>query len=113
MNRGAEAEQHAAQFLQQRGLMLLHKNYRCRLGEIDLIMRDGATVVFVEVRLRSRSEFGGPAASIGATKQIRLRRTAEHYLSTLRHTPPCRFDAVLLDGRGNVGLEWIRNAFGV
>ncbi len=111
MNRGAEAEQRAAQFLQRRGLMLLHKNYRCRLGEIDLIMRDGATVVFVEVRLRSRSDFGGPAASIGATKQTRLRRTAEHYLSTLRHTPPCRFDAVLLRSREPAQVEWIRNAF--
>lgn len=112
MNRGAQAEQHAAEFLQRRGLTLLHQNYRCRHGEIDLIMRDGATLVFVEVRLRSRSDYGGPAASIGATKQSRLVRTAEHYLSTLRHTPPCRFDAVLLHNRENTGVEWIRNAFG-
>ncbi len=112
MNSGAEAEQQAAQFLQQRGLTLLHQNYRCRHGEIDLIMRDGATLVFVEVRLRSRSDFGGPAASIGTTKQGRLVRTAEHYLSTLRYTPPCRFDAVLLRSREIVEVEWIRNAFG-
>jgi putative endonuclease len=108
---GARAEQHAAEFLQRRGLTLLHHNYRCRHGEIDLIMRDGATLVFVEVRLRSRSDFGGAAASIDAAKQGRLVRTAQHYLSALRHVPPCRFDAVLLHTAEGAGVEWIRNAF--
>lgn len=111
MTSGAQAEDYAAQYLQQRGLTLLHRNYRCRHGEIDLIMRDGAALVFVEVRLRSRSDFGGPAASIGALKQGRLVRTAQHFLSTLRHTPPCRFDAVLLHDPTGEGVEWIKNAF--
>ncbi len=111
MSRGAQAEQLAAQFLQQRGLALVQRNYRCRYGEIDLIMRDGATVVFVEVRLRSRADFGGAAASIGAVKQGRLVRTAQHYLSTLRSMPPCRFDALLLQSVGGTEIEWLKNAF--
>ncbi len=111
MSSGAEAEQLAAKFLLQNGLSLLHQNYRCRFGEIDLIMQDGATVVFVEVRLRSRADFGGAAASIGRAKQGRLLTTARHYLSTLRKTPSCRFDAVLLNSADGEQLEWIKNAF--
>jgi putative endonuclease len=110
---GAQAEQLAAQFLQQRGLVLLQHNYRCRHGEIDLIMRDGDMLVFVEVRLRSSNNFGGAAASIGAIKQHKLLRTAQQYLSTLRHVPPCRFDAVLFHSVDNaMDIEWVKNAFG-
>ncbi len=111
MSRGAQAEQLAAQFLQRHGLALLQQNYRCRCGEIDLVMRDGATLVFVEVRLRSRADFGGAAASIGRTKQGRLVRTAQHYLSTLRSIPPCRFDTVLLHSADGHEIEWVKNAF--
>lgn len=111
MNIGAQAEQLAAQFLQRHGLSLLHCNYRCRYGEIDLIMRDGETLVFVEVRLRSRQDFGGAAASIGAIKQARLLKTAQHYLSSLKHMPACRFDAVLLQKGDSSGIEWVKNAF--
>ena len=109
--RGAQAERLAAQFLQGRGLKLLQQNYRCRYGEIDLILQDADTLVFAEVRLRKHSNFGGAAASINAAKQGRLIRTAQHYLSTLAHIPPCRFDAVLLDTLENPIPEWIRNAF--
>ncbi len=109
--RGAQAERLAAQFLQGRGLKLLQQNYRCRYGEIDLILQDADTLVFAEVRLRKHSNFGGAAASINAAKQGRLIRTAQHYLSTLAHIPPCRFDAVLLDTLENPSPEWIRNAF--
>ncbi len=112
MNSGAQAEQLAASFLQKNGLSLLHQNYRCRFGEIDLIMEDGATVVFVEVRLRSRADFGGAAASIGKTKQAKLLTTARHYLSTLRKIPPCRFDAILLNSAEGGQVEWVKNAFG-
>jgi len=108
---GAQAEQQAAQFLRQQGLLLLQQNYRCRYGEIDLVMRDGATLVFVEVRLRSSTDFGGAAASIDSTKQGRLLRTAQHYLSTLRHMPPCRFDALLLHTTDGADIEWVKNAF--
>ncbi len=111
MKPGAEAEQVAAQFLQRHGLTLTHANYRCRFGEIDLILRDGATLVFAEVRQRSRGDFGGAAASIDARKQQRLILTAQHYLANLPSAPSCRFDAVLLDGAGNI--DWIKNAFGL
>jgi putative endonuclease len=105
---GARAEQLAAQYLQQQGLKPVAQNYRGRFGEIDLIMQDGATLVFVEVRLRRNAGFGGAAASIDARKQQRIVRTAQQYLATLAHTPPCRFDAVLM---GESGVEWLRNAF--
>ncbi len=112
MTKGAQAEQLAAEFLQRCGLGLLQRNFRCRYGEIDLIMRDGATLVFVEVRLRGSNDFGGAAASITAEKQGRLLRTAQHYLSALRHSPPCRFDAVLMRNADGAGIEWVKNAFG-
>ena len=111
MKPGAQAETIAAQFLQRHGLKLVESNYRCRHGEIDLILRDGTTLVFAEVRLRSRDDFGGAAASIDGCKQYRLVLTAQHYLASLPSTPPCRFDAVLLDGAGNI--EWLKNAFEV
>jgi putative endonuclease len=109
--RGARAEQHAAEYLQHQGLKLLHRNYRCRFGEIDLILLDGATLVFAEVRLRGGSNFVGAAASITATKQGRLVRTAQHFLATLSDTPPCRFDVVLFDALNSDSPEWVRNAF--
>jgi putative endonuclease len=110
-NRGAQAEQLAARYLQQHGLKLLHRNYRCRFGEIDLILQDGATLVFAEVRLRGRNNYVGAAASITATKQGRLVRTAQHYLTTLSSIPPCRFDVILFDVLDNSVPEWVRNAF--
>jgi putative endonuclease len=112
MKAGAQAEQTAAQYLQRQGLQLLQSNYRCRFGEIDLIMKERDTLVFAEVRLRSRSEFGGAAASIDARKQHKLILAAQHYLSTVSPTPPCRFDAVLLSSaEGSAGVEWLKNAF--
>lgn len=111
MASGEQAEQLAADYLRRQGLSLVARNYRCRYGEIDLIMRDGASLVFVEVRQRSRSDYGGAAASIGVAKQGRLLRTAQHYLSTLRKVPPCRFDALLLQSADGAGLEWVKNAF--
>ena len=110
--KGVQAENLAAKFLQHQGLKLLQQNYRCRFGEIDLIMQDGDALVFAEVRLRSRSDFGGAAASINTAKQAKLVRTAQHYLATLGHTTPCRFDAVLLQASDGGNIEWIRDAFG-
>ncbi len=111
MSSGAEAERLAARFLQQQGLILLEQNYRCRYGEIDLVMRDGAALVFVEVRLRTSKGFGGAAASITAAKQAKLIRTAQHYLSSLKQTPPCRFDAVLMQALEGAQPEWLKDAF--
>ena len=110
-HRGRHAENLAALFLQQQGLKLVARNYRCRFGEIDLIARDGKTLVFVEVRMRTSDQFGGAAASITAGKRHKLLRTARHYLAGATRTPACRFDALLVNGADN-SVEWLKNAFG-
>ncbi len=104
---GRAAEALAADHLARHGLKVLARNYRCRGGEIDLVCRDGTTLVFVEVRLRTSRDFGGAAESITAAKQRRIALAARHYLAG-KPWPACRFDAVLLDG---AHIEWIRNAF--
>lgn len=106
--RGAAAEDRAAAYLTQQGLKLVARNFRCRGGEIDLIMRDGASLVFVEVRARARADFGGAAASITAAKQARIILAARHYLAQHRVDAPCRFDAVLIQSGQ---LQWLRAAF--
>lgn len=108
---GKLAEQWAAQYLQQQGLQPVAQNYRSRFGEIDLIMQDGRTLVFIEVRLRRSADFGGAAASIDGHKQQRIIRTAQQYLASLAHTPPCRFDVVLMDDAQGKQAQWLRNAF--
>ncbi|MFZ5555904.1 MAG: YraN family protein [Pseudomonadota bacterium] len=108
---GEQAETQAAALLAARGLRLVQRNYRCRFGEIDLIMRDGKTLVFVEVRARTHRGYGGAAASIDANKQARVVRAARHYLATLRELPACRFDAVLFEADGTA--HWIPSAFEV
>lgn len=106
--KGRAAEQAATDYLAARGLRLVDRNWRCKGGEIDLVMRDGATLVFVEVRARGGMGFGGAAASITAAKQARVILAARHYLAAKGLDAPCRFDAVLVqDGR----LEWLRGAF--
>ena len=109
-HRGQEAEEHAFEYLRRHGLTEVARNYRCRFGEIDLIMRDGQTLVFVEVRMRASSAFGGAQASIDARKQRKLLSAARHYIGSTGRIPDCRFDAVLLNG--DTRIEWIRNAFG-
>lgn len=109
--RGADAETMAAAFLEKQGLRVIERNYRCRLGEIDLVARDGATTVFVEVRRRRSGAFGGAAESITAGKRLKLVKAARHYVSSLKTLPQCRFDALLIEGEPP-RIEWIRNAFG-
>lgn len=105
--KGAAAEESAASYLAARGLRVIGRNFRVRGGEIDLICRDGNSVVFVEVRLRRRSDYGGAAASITAAKQAKIIMAARHWLA--RHgEAPCRFDCVLTDGEH---IEWLRDAF--
>jgi putative endonuclease len=108
---GDMAERLAERYLQDAGLKRVARNFRCRMGEIDLIMQDGGYLVFVEVRLRKHQEFGGAAASIDRQKQQRIVKAAEHYLATLARTPPCRFDVVLLDALEDARIDWIRSAF--
>jgi len=104
---GDAGEDRALAYLEQQGLSLLQRNFRCRGGEIDLIMKDKSALVFVEVRKRTPSRFGGAAASIDMHKQTRLTTAAQVYLQSLRTVPPCRFDVVAIDGEQ---LNWIRNA---
>ncbi|MBZ0104354.1 MAG: YraN family protein [Sulfuricella denitrificans] len=108
METGKAAENTAASFLQSQGLRLVERNYRCRMGEVDLIMEHGDTLVFVEVRLRRSERYGGAAASITGHKQRKLIHAAQHYLQQITKQPPCRFDALLLDG---ARIEWIKDAF--
>lgn len=110
VHKGAAAEARALAYLQGRGLQPVARNWRVRGGEIDLIMRDGAVLVFVEVRARSSAAYGGAAGSIGATKQARLIQAARAYLAGLSRTPACRFD-VVTEQSGE--LHWLRDAFQV
>jgi putative endonuclease len=110
---GRHAEQLAEHYLTQQGLRLLERNFRCRSGEIDLIMTDNETVVFVEVRYRKHQSFGGAAASVDQRKQRRLLLAAQHYLQRSNNMERlCRFDVVAIspatDGQNNV--QWISNA---
>lgn len=109
-SRGADAEQAAEAFLRARGLRCITRNFRCRMGEIDLVMQDGDTLVFVEVRQRKSNAYGGAAESIDAAKRRRLVAAAHFYLSRSPALPPCRFDAVLITGTAKP--DWIRDAFG-
>nr|WP_315592966.1 YraN family protein [uncultured Cupriavidus sp.] len=106
---GALAEDRALAYLQRQGLVPVLRNYRCKGGEIDLIMRGADDMlVFVEVRQRSGRGFGGAAQSITPAKQRRVLHAATHYLATLENMPPCRIDVVALEpGR----LEWLPGAF--
>lgn len=110
---GNMAEDLASAHLTQAGLRILTRNYRVRGGEIDCIALDGNTLVFVEVRLRRNTRFGGAAASIDARKQHRIIHAARCYL--LRYPRqaerPCRFDCVLLDILNADQLAWIKDAF--
>jgi len=110
MNAGDRAEQIAAAYLQNKGLAVIESRYRCRWGEIDLILRDRDTLVFAEVRLRRSRTFGGAAASVDRRKQERLIATARHYLAGKRESA-CRFDVVLLERIDPPRIEWIRDAF--
>ncbi|TVT46869.1 MAG: YraN family protein [Denitromonas halophila] len=111
--RGQIAEQMAEAHLNAAGLRTLARNFRCRGGELDLVCHDGKSVVFVEVRLRGRSDFGGAAASITPRKQARIVLAARHWLAQAGRlaNAPCRFDVVLLDALDSTRIEWIRGAF--
>lgn len=105
---GDAAENRALYHLKQQGLTLVERNFQCKGGEIDLIMREREILVFVEVRKRADARHGGAAASITARKQARLIVAAQVFLQQCRQLPECRFDVIAIDG---ADLAWLRNAF--
>ena len=106
---GDSAEDQVLDYMIRQGLTLVTRNYSCRAGEIDLIMKDGAQLVFLEVRYRARAEFGSALESVTPTKQRKLIVTAQRYLQQLGEIPACRFDVV---GMGkDRQIHWIKDAF--
>ncbi len=112
---GQQAEALACSFLEQQGLRLITKNYRCALGEIDIIMFDGAIVVFIEVRLRRLGRFGRAEDSITRRKQQKIIRTAQYFRKTYPNysSQTCRFDIVAYNGHdpGKTSPHWLTQAF--
>jgi putative endonuclease len=109
---GQMAEDRALRYLQQRGLKLIERNFRCKGGEIDLILAEPAAasnlLVFVEVRQRSSPRYGGAAASVTRNKQAKLIVAAQIFLQRYTDPPACRFDVIAIEGDA---IEWIRQAF--
>ncbi len=110
---GTEAEDLAVEYLKNRGLTLLRRNYHCRRGEIDLIMHDGNFLAFIEVRYRKNNLYGSAAESVTGKKQHRLLTTANYYLQNENcgADTACRFDVITLSGEKNPQIDWIKDAF--
>lgn len=108
---GDGAENMACSYLQKQGLKLIERNYHSRRGEIDLIMQQDATLVFIEVRLRANDHYGSAAESITPQKQRRIIAVAQHYLQKHPSSLACRFDAVAISGNTAPSINWIPNAF--
>lgn len=112
LKRGQLAEDMALDFLKQKGLSLVDRNYRTRFGEIDLIMKDESHIVFVEVRFRSSNQFGGAAMSVDHRKQKKLIKCAQHYIANSSTTLGFRFDVVAISPSNTQHeIQWITNAF--
>lgn len=110
---GADAEERARRYLERQGLVTIERNFHSRRGEIDLVMQDRDTLVFVEVRFRSSSRFGSAAESVTPAKQQRIIDTARYFLNCRRQWGDyvCRFDVLAISGRAQQDIEWIRDAF--
>jgi putative endonuclease len=110
---GRGAEDQALQFLQDQGLKLIARNWRCKAGELDLVMREAETVVIAEVRSRGRSDYGTAVETVDRRKQAKLVRATRLLLAGRPDLAerPLRFDIVTLDGAGQI--EWLREAFDV
>lgn len=115
VRRGRDAESLACRYLQTQGLKLIERNYQRRPGEIDLIMMDASSLVFVEVRYRRHARFGSGAESVDRRKQARITACAQLYLQAHPEMAvrPCRFDVISIGGEpGDPAMEWIQDAFG-
>ncbi|MBR9867876.1 YraN family protein [uncultured Amphritea sp.] len=115
---GRDAEQRALNYLIQKGLKLINRNYHCRFGEIDLIMQDKEQLVFIEVRSRRHSHWGGAGLSVDFRKQKKLIKTASYFLSQQKSSnlPVCRFDVIAFEankdnGSGDSCPIWYKDAF--
>jgi len=112
---GFDAEQLADKFLKRQGLVPVTRNFRCRLGEIDLIVRDGDAIVFVEVRYRASNRFSRAGLTVDIHKQRKLIRTAALFTSQRSKYANCvmRFDVVAIDAdeHGKKTIDWIKDAF--
>jgi len=114
LSAGRRAEDQALAHLKERGLRLIERNYRCRLGEIDLIMEDDFGLIFVEVRYRASDRYGGALESIDGRKRARIMAAASQYLASRRIDRRVRFDVVALSPSGDrLALQWIKDAFQV
>ena len=112
--KGRQAEDVAAGFLESSGYRIVERNFTCRIGEIDIIARQNGELVFVEVRSRSSQSTVNPAYSVNRTKQQKIARVAQYYLATrCRGTPPCRFDVVIVNMGPTPEVRLIPDAFQV
>lgn len=107
--RGESAEEQAHRFLIDKGLKPVSRNFRCKQGELDLIMTDRQTLVIVEVRFRKTDKYGSAVESITRAKQARIIAATHIYLSSKKADRPIRFDVIAISGNGNI--DWIQNAF--
>lgn len=109
---GKAAEDLALTYLTNKGLKLVERNYSCRRGEIDLIMEDNRTLIFIEVRYRKTNTYGSALESITPQKQAKLITCASHYLTQQKINKPTRFDAIAVSpGRDTMTVEWVPDAF--
>lgn len=109
---GSAAEERAAQLLRRSGCEILARNFRCRMGELDIVARRGGLLIIAEVRLRSSARFGGAAASITSAKRARIVRAARYLLARQPQLAALavRFDTLLLSSSSGP-IEWIEGAF--
>jgi len=114
-SKGQLTESYAQQYLSKQGLILIERNFHSRQGEIDLIMLDGDTYVFIEVKYRKSKEFGGAIAAVSASKQKKIKQCVTFYLhqnSLNEYNTPCRVDVVALEGDiTQPDVTWLKNAF--
>ncbi len=113
--KGQAVETAALAYLEEKGLRYVCRNFRCRYGEIDLIMTQGNTLVFIEVRYRKQNSHGSAAESVISRKQQKLTITAQYYLQSYKSLPRCRFDVVAvsqsINNKALLHFDWIKNAF--
>ncbi|BDZ73223.1 UPF0102 protein [Methylophaga marina] len=112
-DKGQQIEQQVSRYLQKQGLRLIEQNYQCRGGEIDLIMKEKNTLVFVEVRFRKNARFGSALESVNRQKQAKIILTAQHYIQTTASSAEqFRFDVVAVrPADSSLQIEWVKNAF--